>query len=168
VITDAAAGSEVSHSYETASSDVDEPGSTGDPADKPRNGPSLAGTWDLAAYQVAVGTHWALDWAQQWDQWEKVDTIEECCHTGGTCKDKNYDGCRYGWEGWRTHTEDVYEWVHHDDGWYTVDLTRWGEPDWYYASYAVRSSGDGVSWGPVLDAVPVPVIEVQSLIQGGG
>jgi len=167
VVVNSARGTDVSHAYETASSDVDNPESHGDAGDKPRNGPSLAGEWNLPAYQVIVGTHWALDWAQQWDQWEKVDTIEECCHDNGTCKDKDYEGCANGWDGWSRHTEDVYEWVHHSDGWYTVDLTRWGEPNWYYTSYSVRSSGDGMNWGPVLDVVPVPIIEVQSIIEDG-
>jgi hypothetical protein len=162
-----AQGVDVSHAYETASSDISNPGSGGDADDKPRNGPSLTGEWNLPAYQVVVGTHWALDWAQQWDQWEKVGTIDRCCHVDGGCKDKDYDGCKFDWDGWSTHSEDVYEWVHHFDGWYTVDLTNWGEPNWYYTSYSVRSSGDGVNWGPVLDVVPVPVIEVQSVIQDG-
>jgi hypothetical protein len=165
--SNSAQGVDVSHAYETASSDISNPGSGGDADDKPRNGPSLTGEWNLPAYQVVVGTHWALDWAQQWDQWEKVGTIDRCCHVDGGCKDKDYDGCKFDWDGWSTHSEDVYEWVHHFDGWYTVDLTNWGEPNWYYTSYSVRSSGDGVNWGPVLDVVPVPVIEVQSVIQDG-
>ena len=171
VIRNDAWGTSVSHAYEASSADVTDTGRYGDPGDKPRNGPARGGEWNLPAYQVRVTIHWAIEWAQQWDQWERTGSERRCCHTpaGGSehdaCHDdERYAGCANHWEGWSVETYDVYGWVHHSDGWYVIDLRNYGEPSWTFASQAVRSSGDGVRWGPVLDVVPVPVIEVQSVL----
>ncbi|MBN1933169.1 MAG: hypothetical protein JW934_00815 [Anaerolineae bacterium] len=163
-IANSAEGWSVSHYYETASSDIDNPDRYGDPDDKPCNGPGLDGRWNLPAYQVQVGTHWTIEWAQQWDVWVKVCSEARCVHSSGVWQ-LDLDPCNRGWAGWRREDHDIYEWQHRYDGWHIIDLTRYGSPTWYYTSYAVRSSGDGINWGSVLDVVPAPVIEVQSVIR---
>ncbi|HHS97683.1 MAG TPA: hypothetical protein ENK08_07260 [Chloroflexi bacterium] len=143
--------------------------------------------WDLPAYQVRVYTTWAAEWAVEYERYERVGTEWSECQ----CTD--YDPAQYPdveWrscgdppegvcvgvyddpqtEWWGKQREVVYDWVHHFEGWYPIDLREYGNPTWYYTSYRVTTIGEG-PWCPdhrythTGDAVPVPVIEVQSVLR---
>ena len=43
-----------------------------------------------------------------YEQYELISYRTQCCHSMGGCKDADYDGCRYGWEGWSRRT--TQEW----------------------------------------------------------
>jgi hypothetical protein len=43
-----------------------------------------------------------------YEKYEVVSSKTECCHSRGGCKDEDYDGCTYGWEGWSKKTTE--EW----------------------------------------------------------
>ncbi|MBN1137978.1 MAG: hypothetical protein JXM73_15415 [Anaerolineae bacterium] len=43
-----------------------------------------------------------------YEKYEVVSFKTECCHSMGGCKDEDYDGCKYGWEGWSKKTTE--EW----------------------------------------------------------
>lgn len=88
---------------------------------------------------------------------------ESCSSTESAC-----GGC-WGWCG--RVGEARYDWVHHFDGWHTIDLREYGGPTWYYTSWAVVTTGAGAwcAWeyadpNPG-DTVRVPVIEVQSVLR---
>jgi len=145
--------------------------------------PSGDGEWDMAAYQVRVATTWAVEWAVKWEAWERVGTEwSECgCHAewggpppgsvphqdctppAGVC---NQPGEWYGRIG-----EGAYTWVAHEEGWHPLDLRQFGNPTWYYTSWAVITTGEG-PWCAYEyadpnpgDTVRVPVIEVQSVLR---
>jgi hypothetical protein len=139
------------------------------------------GPWQNPAYQVRVPTYWAAEWALQWKQWERVpgcmeDTCTcQSCPEGETCSGKC--DCRAGrpagyCSGEREYCdcEDKYEWVDHFDGWHVIDVSAYRPGPWYETSYSVYSGGEypgcafeyGAGTGT---AVPVPVIEVQSVIR---
>ena len=144
-------------------------------------------TWDLPAYQVRVYTTWAAEWAVEYERYERVGTDwSECQCTDfdpsqypdvewRSCGDPPegicvgvYDDPQTEW--WGKQRQVVYDWVHHFEGWYPIDLRDYGSPTWYYTSYAVTTIGEG-PWCPghqythTGDAVPVPVIEIQSVLR---
>ncbi len=170
-------GELVSHAYETSS------------FGKPRNGPhfipenfgcaKVPGTWDLAAYQVTVPTYWVPEWADEWYAGEKSGTEWSECQCVGSGEPANVptEGCTappgicnqpgqwYGKIG-----EDKVEWVRHFLGWDPVDLRDYGSPEWYYTSWKVVVNSGRTEWcaagysSDVRIAIPIPVIEVQSII----
>jgi hypothetical protein len=174
-----ACGDVVRHTYETSS------------YGKPENGPSFdhdadgcdkVGPWNLPAYQVTVPTYWVPEWADEWYTWQQVGVEWSSCqcagaepsddveHTTAGCSPPagicNQPGEWYGKIG-----EPQYEWVHTFVGWYPIDLREFDYPTWYYDSWKVIPQGRGGDWCPghlyrggVGTAVPVPVIEAQSII----
>jgi hypothetical protein len=62
------------------------------------------------------------------------------------------------------------EWVRHFLGWDPVDLRNYGSPEWYYVSWKVVVNSGRTEWcaagysSEMLTAIPIPVIEVQSVI----
>jgi len=172
----AACGDIVQHAYETSS------------WEKPHNGArfdyeasgcaKVPDDWTLPAYQVTVPTYWIGEWATEWWRWEKTGTewgdclcldftpdppTQGCTAPAGIC---NQPGEWYGKLG-----EDTYEWIHYFVGWNSLDLRLYGSPDWYYESFRVRTEGIAGNWCPNHiyvggpgHAVPIPVIEVQSII----
>ena len=142
--------------------------------------PSGDGEWDMPAYQVRVYTTWAAEWAVQWDEWEVVDTEwGDCfCRPEGEPIGVEHKSCSAtapacgGCSGWCGKVkEPEYGWVHHFEGWHTIDLRDYGSPTWYYTSWAVITTGEG-PWCEFEyadpnpgDTVRVPVIEVQSVLR---
>jgi len=64
--------------------------------------------------------------------------------------------------------EAEYDWIEHDSGWYGIDLRSYGYPDWYETSYAVISGGEFAGqdwWSGTMMSVPLPMIEVQSVLE---
>ncbi|MGD9101747.1 MAG: hypothetical protein PVF45_14795 [Anaerolineae bacterium] len=174
----------VSHAYETSS--WDKPGDDNGPSwDNPANGPrvdlenQVVPSWDLVAYQVRVPTYWVVEWRDRWYSWDLVGvewgncgcwgppgepTNEPyrrgCTPPPGIC---NQPGEWYGRVG-----DPLYDWVEHDSEWYALDLRSYGYYDWFETSYSVISGGEFGGqewWSDVMDAVPVPVIEVQSVLE---
>jgi hypothetical protein len=43
-----------------------------------------------------------------YEKHEVISSRTECCHSMGGCKDEDYDGCRYGWEGWSKKTTEQW------------------------------------------------------------
>jgi hypothetical protein len=43
-----------------------------------------------------------------YEKYEVVSSETKCCHVEGTCKDRNYDGCKYDWEGWSKMTTEKW------------------------------------------------------------
>ena len=157
----------VTHIYETSS------------WGKPRNGPPYLGHedegWTAPAYQVVVKTPWVAEWALQYDRCECVETERVCVECSeeeveqGTCP--NWCGGPNA-DGWKEVERcKRREWVHHFEGWYWVDLRDFSNPTWYAENTKVQSVGE--RWnghdfdrevGPVMNALPVPVGEVQSIL----
>ena len=61
--------------------------------------------------------------------------------------------------------------MHNFVGWYPIDLRHYGEATWYAPSYRVVTEGVAGDWCPNHlyrggpgGAVPIPVIEAQSII----
>lgn len=178
-VSSAACGTQVSHIYETSS--------WGLPPNGPRFVEGNAGcdkvpqVWDMPAYQVRVYTTWAAEWAVQFDRYECVEEGWSPCfcrpegepvgllHESCMADDSICQNCG-GWCG-RVYTCSRRDWVHHFEGWYPMDLRRFGGATWYHTSWAVIAVGEGpwcpggeYSGGPG-SAVPVPVIEVQSVLR---
>lgn len=164
----------VLHAYETSS------------WGKPANGPRVdlenqtVPSWDLASYQVRVPTYWVVEWRERWYAWEVVSVEWGDCGCWGPPGEPTDEPHRRGcvpppgicinpgeWYG--QVGEPVYDWVLQDSGWYALDLRAYGYSDWYDTSYAVISGGEfaGEEWWDdgAGDAVPVPVIEVQSVLE---
>jgi len=174
----------VSHAYETSS--WDKPGDDNGPSwDNPANGPRVdlenqvvPEVWDLVSYQVKVATYWVVEWRDRWYAWDTTGEIEwdecGCWGTGEPTNEPYRRTCQappgicinpgewYGQVG-----EEAYDWVLHDSGWYALDLRAYGYANWYDTSYSTISGGEFAGqdwWSDVMDAVPVPVIEVQSTL----
>ncbi|MBI3913110.1 MAG: hypothetical protein HY327_02770 [Chloroflexi bacterium] len=113
-------------------------------AQKVENGPS-----NLPAYQVQVHSYWILDWRSDWE-YREFHTI--CARSGDpkdTCDGKN---------GWSVERIEEHWHPASDDG--TADLRRYGNPNFFLTSRKVR-----VPDGRAMTVLPVPVIEVQGVIQ---
>jgi hypothetical protein len=132
---------------------------------RPANGMSLSGVADLPAYQVGVETYWAPQARWEWEHWECTEW-QECtyetehdCNCEGEGPERHCDTCE------EKHTDRVCAQVgvvrEHRE--FMPDLR---DPEWcgldhmYLASHTVRTPD-----GRVLTALPVPVIEVQGVIQ---
>ncbi|MBN1581448.1 MAG: hypothetical protein JXA89_12165 [Anaerolineae bacterium] len=50
-----------------------------------------------------------------YEKWEVVEKETKCCHEMGGCKDEDYDGCKYGWEGWSKKTTEKWDCVKYED-----------------------------------------------------
>jgi len=183
----------VAHIYETSSWDKPHNGPRflpkeevcpGDPNGCCEQVPSGDGEWDMPAYQVKVYTTWAAEWAVQWDAWEVVGTEwspEDSCFSRPEgeplgiphrdCPYADNRGCNPA-DSWCGQIgAPVYDWVHHSEGWYPIDLREYGSATWYYTSWAVITTGEG-PWCEYeyadpnpSDTVRVPVIEVQSVLR---
>jgi len=143
------------------------------------------GAWQNPAYQVKVPTYWALEWAAEWYQWEKVSGCAEdscgckVCEAPGGCSDRC--DCRSGeGEGYCSgenefcDCDDKYDWVHHnftDKRWNLIDLRNYGKGTWYHTSWSVRTTGSyagcAFEYGDPNPgtSVRIPVIEVQSVLR---
>ncbi len=108
-------------------------------AEKPANG-----VGNLPAYQVQVHTFWVVDWKETWEH-----AIHSCFYTGNS-----QDVCQ-GQTGYAQDTE----WNRGGRNG-TADLRAYGNPHFWADSTLIR-----MSWGAELDVLPVPVIEVQGVIQ---
>ncbi len=132
--------------------------------------------WDMPAYQVRVPTYWGAEWKVKWEVWEEVGREGECVCLGepGEHECEGEPGlCIRGTEHehWAWIQEPVYDWVQHSEGWHPFDLRDFGEPTWYYESWAVITTGAG-PWCEFEyadpnpgDTVRVPVIEIQSVLR---
>ena len=137
--------------------------------------------WDMPAYQVRVNTFWQAEWNVKWESYELVgvgdygDDSTCFCRPQGAPTGVPHVGCGAevpacsGCNGWCGKVaEPVYDWVQHEQGWAGIDLRRWlGQ--WYYEQWQVCSGGAGpwcaFEYGTCGGAVPVPVIEVQSVLR---
>ncbi len=161
-----------SHTYETAS------------WNKLANGPrvdldeGIVVSWDLPSYQVSVDTYWIVEWRSRWQAWEATGGMEwsDCtCHGTGEPVGIPHESCDpppgicykagewYGKIG-----EPAYDWVLHDTDWYPLDLRDYGYPNWYDDSQMVIGGGEFNGrdwWSGIGNAVPVPIIEVQSVLE---
>jgi hypothetical protein len=132
---------------------------------RPANGMSLSGVADLPAYQVGVETYWVPQARWEWEHWECTEW-QECtyetehdCNCEGEGPERHCDTCE------EKHTDRVCAQVgvvrEHRE--FMPDLR---DPEWcgldhmYLAGHTVRTPD-----GRVLTALPVPVIEVQGVIQ---
>jgi hypothetical protein len=114
------------------------------------NGPGLEGAFNLPAYQVRVHTYWIAEWAQAWEYftWE--------CPEGKERDDGNGPYCT---------APEIQVWHSAFDGWHFIDLTRYGNPTYYFDSTRVESPDVRVMPAHVcLPVIPVPVIESQAVI----
>lgn len=108
-------------------------------AEKPANGFN-----DLPSYQVRVRTFWVVEWKENWER-----RTEECVFTGNPA-----DVCNG-----QTSVRKQTEWEAEGRGG-TVDLRYYGSPHFWTDSTLVKTP-----WGTTLDVLPVPVIEVQGVIE---
>lgn len=172
-------GDSAAHAYETSSWGLPAVG----PSFHPENaGCSKVGAWNLPSYLVTVPTFWVAEWADEWWRWEKSGTEWSDCQCVGTGQPAGVPtescdappgicvlpGQWYGKIG-----QDHYEWVHHFVGWDAYDLQALGRGDtWYHVSWKVKAKSCDTEWCPggyrsgVGSAIPIPVIEVQSIIVG--
>ncbi|MEP7199285.1 MAG: hypothetical protein ABI874_05650 [Chloroflexota bacterium] len=126
------------HTYETASFGL------------PANGPSLEGEFNLPAYQVKAHSYWVAEWAQAWEYftWECPEGKERDDGFGPYCT-----------------VPEIRVWRDAFDGWYPIDLTRYGNPTYYFDSTRVESPDARVIPSRVcLPYIPVPMVESQSVI----
>lgn len=162
-------GNPGTHIYETSSGDIVDPAHYGDEGDKPRNGPGLDMRTDLPAYQVGITTYWEAQWKVEYDRYEVVDHVEGWYYDGIAedhmrC-DPQYNDPRCKWV-----SRDIREWRHHEDGWHTIDLSKLRPGPWYeewHAAVSFNGTPTRGNWVEEVPGVPVPVIEVQSVIVGG-
>lgn len=108
-------------------------------AEKPTNGVDAR-----PSYQVRVRTFWVVEWNETWER-----ETTKCVYTG------NPDDVCNGQPSARKETRWVPE---GRDG--TVDLRFYGSPHFYTDSTLVETP-----WGARLQVLPVPVIEVQGVIE---
>lgn len=94
---------------------------------KPRNGPG-----ELPSYQVMNLTYWEAQWAVRYE--------ERQCVEWGEIVNK---------EGEIETVCARWDWIAQFDGWYPIDLRRFGNPNWYFTRRVLE---------------PAPVIEVQGVI----
>jgi hypothetical protein len=158
-----AVGFAVSHIYDTSSWGL------------PENGPSLNGLLELPAYQVRVATHWSPYVRRTWEE-RRVEPIAFECGDDPACQTQQ-EACEELEPGADEPDEDCFDvqWEPVDTGWQVVDLTAYGYPTRYYQSQAVIDvSMPPADIPPVpvslrqCGVVPVPVIEVQSLLNAPG
>ncbi len=133
----------------------------------------------MPSYQVRVDTFWQTEWNVRWEQYERVGFGDYGDDSACFCRSEEpvgvpHVGCAAsacpGCGGWCGKVaEPRYEWVRHEMGWQPVDLRRFGSSTWYYEQWAVCSGGSGpwcaFEYGTCGGAVPVPVIEVQSVLR---
>ena len=143
---DQSIGPVVEHTYLTSS------------AGKPQNGMGLDGVANLPAYQVGVESYWVAHWRWEWD------ALECKGHTTCTyrkCKGDDAEGHCTGWEDVVAHPCAQVGWTHHvKQG--AIDLSEppCSNPTWFLKSHLIRTPDDRVG-----NALPVPIIEVQGVIE---
>lgn len=115
---------------------------------KPRNGPD-----GLPSYQVTNQTYWAAEWAIRYEHYECVEEERECVQRA----QPNYSGCgdlepdKANDPYWQVVRRCLRrEWVNKFDGWHVFDLREYGNPTWWFTRQVLE---------------PVPIIEVQGVIQ---
>ncbi len=102
------------------------------------------GVGNLGAYQVQVHTYWVVEWKESWEH-----ATHSCAYTGN-----DTDVCD-GQSGYARTTE-----------WNsagrkgTADLREYGSPHFWDDSTLIRTP-----WGKEMNVLPVPVIEVQGVIE---
>ncbi|MBU1748795.1 MAG: hypothetical protein KKA73_13990 [Chloroflexi bacterium] len=139
-------GERAEHAYETSSFGL------------PVNGPGVDCDSCLPAYQVQLDTNWKCEIRATW----YTHSINRELHCVPNCNAdlvKVYSdscaSCGQNPQGTplpNAYWERVDVWIWHDTGWHTLDLTKLGNDTWYFTRHKV---------------IPVPVIEVQSVITTG-
>ncbi len=102
------------------------------------------GLGNRPAYQVQAHTFWVVDWKENWEH-----AIHNCVYTGNP-----QDTCS-GQSGYAQTTE----WVPASRKG-TADLRAYGSPHFWADSTLIRTP-----WGAQMNVLPVPVIEVQGVIE---
>ncbi len=172
------------HTYETAShTAVSTMGGT-----IKQNGPRVdldSGTvpsWDLEAYQATVPTFWAGSYAIKWDIAVVNVSTSLQANPGASCHPNPIPqghigdtvvcdaGGQQGWMDAHYNQTVTISWQHHEQGWQTIDLRKYGGAKWYFTSYKQYECGqfNGRLWcqqpSPEAGSLPVPIIEVQPIL----
>lgn len=176
-------GWQTSHVYETSSFNL-VPGCTAG-CDKPANGPSLVTGERLPAYQVRALVPWYAQYRvtyQALDYWSKcarTDDVTSCCGSepdlDSHCNPVVHDpprlgdhGCHIVWKdciaaGKASSYEEAICWVNRDTGWKAIDARLFGSG--YPYAYGNRAGNEATDLEPArCDVVPVPIIEVQGVL----
>jgi len=169
------------HTYETSSNtDVNGMGGKID-----ANGPrvnlaaQVVPSWDLQSYEAGVPTFWSPSFDIKYEQAQVTFNQQINASPGVTCTggspppDYNspWVGCdangQRGWEPGTITWIPIVTWIPYEQGWKTIDLTKYGNADWYFTSYRQYECGlyAGREWcqqaPPPGQAggLPVPIIK---------
>ena len=159
-------GNPGTHIYETSSGDKIDPTHYGDEGDKPRNGPGLDMRTDLPAYQVGITTYWEAQWKVEYDRYEVVDHVEGWYYDGVVAGNMECNPA-FGDPRCKWVSRDEWDWVHHEDGWHTIDLSKLRPGPWYeewHGAVSFNGTPTHDNWVEEVPGIPIPIIEVQSVI----